>query len=105
MPCRRYLQKETSNLNKQTKIQSTLLEYGQEHILLSNILNKHRQKSTQSASSSDSKTTITLSQETHQKFNKNTEEEKNLKNLIKEMETNLEKEVNYFNTNFEKIQN
>ena len=93
LPCRKYLQKQTSNLNRQTKIQSTLLEYGQENILLSNILSKQRQQSTQSASSSDSKKPIKLSEENQQKFQKNNEEEKNLKNLINEMETNFEKEV------------
>ncbi len=87
-PQRKYLRKEIANLDRQVKIQSTLLEYGQQNILLSNISNKQRQ-----ANNSSSKTTVKQTQE-QKKLVQSNEEEENLKKLINEMSEADKKQVN-----------
>ncbi len=92
VPQRKYLRKDTDNLNRQAKILSTLLEYGQQNILLTNILNK---QSTQTTSSSSLAKSAGLKQQDakNQQNDINDQEEINLKKIINEMSEADKKQV------------
>ena len=84
------------NVNQDTEklaqVQSTLLEYGQQNILLSNLLGK-----TSSAADTDSTKKSQAKSESV-----NSDEEKNLKKLINQMSETDKKQVNSF-LNFNNI--
>lgn len=82
-PQRKYLRK---NANKDThklvQVQSTLLEYGQQNILLSNLLSQGESSDKDSAKKSYAKSETV-----------NVDEEKNLKKLINQMSETDKKQV------------
>ena len=78
-------------LDKQAKIQSTLLEFGQQNILLTSVLNQQQQQQQQKTSKS---ALIKDAQETQTKIQ--AAEEANLKKLINEMSETDQKQVIFF---------
>ncbi|RMZ98891.1 coiled-coil domain-containing 93 [Brachionus plicatilis] len=89
-PERKFVRKDLDKIkDPEAKIQSTLLEYGQQNILLSNIAN---QQQTQAQGSKQNK------QEKEAKTGVATEEEQNIKKLIDEM-TEADQKQNKLNAN------
>lgn len=85
-PQRKYIRKDLDKItNREMKIQSTLLEYGQQNVLLNSITNQ--QASTKQAN-----------QDQQTKQNTSNAEEINLKNLINEMSATDQKQ-NKLNAN------
>ena len=81
-PQRKYLRKDVQSLDKFVQVQSTLLEYGQQNILLANLAGGGDNATGKNAESKNEKAI-------------NIEEEKRLKKLMNEMSETDKKQVNY----------
>ena len=94
MPQRKYTRKDIDKLSdKKIKIQSTLLEYGQQYILLGNLVQQQQQTGKQTQSSRQ-----TEQQQKQQALNAN-DEEMHIKKLMNEMSATDQKQV-CFNLRF-----
>ena len=88
-PQRKFLRKDMDKIiDKQVKIQSTLLEYGQQNILLSSVLSQQNQQQQQKSN----KTALTKDNQEQQQKAAAAEEEK-LKSLIDKMSETDQKQV------------
>ena len=91
LPQRKYVRKDSHKIvDRQSKIKSTLLEYGQQNILLSSIAMNQQEQQSKNAS------TLKQIQEQQNKVQMNNAEENNLKKLIDEMSDADQKRVSIY---------